>query len=44
MDTYPNPEIKKLIGPLDPDLDLIDPDLIDPDSDLVDIDSDPYLD
>jgi hypothetical protein len=39
MDTYPNPEIKKLIGPLDPDLDLIDPD-----SDLVDIDSDPYLD
>jgi hypothetical protein len=39
MDTYPNPEIKKLIGPLDPDLDLIVPD-----SDLVDIDSDPYLD
>jgi hypothetical protein len=39
MDTYPNPEIKKFIGPLDPDLDLIDPD-----SDLVDIDSDPYLD
>jgi hypothetical protein len=39
MDTYPNPEIKKLIGPLDPDLNLIDPD-----SDLVDIDLDPYLD
>ena len=39
MDTYPNPKIKKLIGPLDPDLDLIDPD-----SDLVDIDLDPYLD
>jgi hypothetical protein len=39
MDTYPNPEIKKFIGPLDPDLDLKDPD-----SDLVDIDSDPYLD
>ena len=32
MDTYPNPEIKKLIGPLDPDLDLVD------------IDLDPYLD